>query len=113
MTVLLLAVAVAVDVWRGGEVDEQSGEDADEGDEAGEGEVLPRVAGGDLAVGEGVEGVGEEAFLLYLQETCEPWLNVIIVIFPKKYSWRHLTIFPLPIMKILYYNSQDACVKFF
>lgn len=62
MTVLPLAVAVAVavDVWRGGEVDEQGKEDADEGDEAGEGEVLPRVAGGDLAVGKGVEGVGED-----------------------------------------------------
>ena len=51
---------MGVDVGGGGEVDEEGEEDADEGDEAGEREVLPWVAGGHVAVGEGGEGFGED-----------------------------------------------------
>lgn len=44
----------------GGDVDEEGEEGAGDGAEAGEGEVAPRVAGSHVAVGEGLEGVGED-----------------------------------------------------
>ena len=51
---------VAVNMGGGGEVDEEGEDGADHGDEAGEREVLPGVVGGDVAVGEGGEGVRED-----------------------------------------------------
>lgn len=54
------AVNCVLDVGAGGEVDKEGEEGAEQGNEPSEGEVPPGVAGGDGAVGEGIEGVGED-----------------------------------------------------
>uniref|UniRef100_A0A0D3G3M3 Uncharacterized protein n=1 Tax=Oryza barthii TaxID=65489 RepID=A0A0D3G3M3_9ORYZ len=56
----VLVVAVGFEVGGGGEVDEEGEERADEGEEAREGEVPPRAARGDGAVGERGVRVGED-----------------------------------------------------
>lgn len=49
-----------LDVRRGGDVDEKRQQCADHGDQTAEGEIPPWVLGSHLAVGESVEGVGED-----------------------------------------------------